>query len=275
VSDIEQAPPGVDITVPSPARMYDYYLGGTDNFEVDRAAADKVKANMPEAGDAAWANRGFLQRSVRWLADHGIRQFIDLGAGLPTMNNTHDAAQDVAPDARVLYVDNDPIVAVHANKLLTDSSGTAFVTADFREPDALFDHEVTRKVIDLDQPVGLLLVAMVHFVPDEDDPYGLIRGYMDRLAPGSYLALSAGTNDRQADRAVGTIRDVYATSTAAVHMRTREEVTRFFDGLEIVPPHGKAGREVAYIGEWGAEDPDAADSDGSRWAYCGVARKTA
>lgn len=275
MSDIEQAPPGVDITVPSPARMYDYYLGGTDNFEVDRAAADKVKANMPEAGDAAWANRGFLQRSVRWLADHGIRQFIDLGAGLPTMNNTHDAAQDVAPDARVLYVDNDPIVAVHANKLLTDSSGTAFVTADFREPDALFDHEVTRKVIDLDQPVGLLLVAMVHFVPDEDDPYGLIRGYMDRLAPGSYLALSAGTNDRQADRAVGTIRDVYATSTAAVHMRTREEVTRFFDGLEIVPPHGKAGREVAYIGEWGAEDPDAADSDGSRWAYCGVARKTA
>jgi O-methyltransferase involved in polyketide biosynthesis len=275
VSDIEQAPPGVDITVPSPARMYDYYLGGTDNFEVDRAAADKVKANMPEAGDAAWANRGFLQRSVRWLADHGIRQFIDLGAGLPTMNNTHDAAQDVAPDARVLYVDNDPIVAVHANKLLTDSSGTAFVTADFREPDALFDHEVTRKVIDLDQPVGLLLVAMVHFVPDEDDPYGLIRGYMDRLAPGSYLALSAGTNDRQADRAVGTIRDVYAKSTAAVHMRTREEVTRFFDGLEIVPPHGKAGREVAYIGEWGAEDPVAADSDGSRWAYCGVARKTA
>ncbi|MEU5995712.1 SAM-dependent methyltransferase [Spirillospora sp. NPDC047418] len=275
MSDIEQAPPGVDITVPSPARMYDYYLGGTDNFEVDRAAADKVKANMPEAGDAAWANRGFLQRSVRWLADHGIRQFIDLGAGLPTMNNTHDAAQDVAPDARVLYVDNDPIVAVHANKLLTDSSGTAFVTADFREPDALFDHEVTRKMIDLDQPVGLLLVAMVHFVPDEDDPYGLIRGYMDRLAPGSYLALSAGTNDRQADRAVGTIRDVYAKSTAAVHMRTREEVTRFFDGLEIVPPHGKAGREVAYIGEWGAEDPDAADSDGSRWAYCGVARKTA
>ncbi|GAA1790829.1 SAM-dependent methyltransferase [Actinomadura chokoriensis] len=275
MSDIEQAPPGVDITVPSPARMYDYYLGGTDNFEVDRAAADKVKANMPEAGDAAWANRGFLQRSVRWLAENGIRQFIDLGAGLPTMNNTHDAAQDVAPDARVLYVDNDPIVAVHAGKLLAGSSGTAFVTADFREPDALFDHEATRKMIDLDRPVALLLVAMVHFVPDEDDPYGLIRGYMDRLAPGSYLALSAGTNDRQADRAVGTIRDVYAKSTAAVHMRTREEVTRFFDGLEIVPPHGKAGREVAYIGEWGAEDPDAADSDGSRWAYCGVARKTA
>jgi O-methyltransferase involved in polyketide biosynthesis len=275
VSDIEQAPPGVDITVPSVARMYDYYLGGTDNYEVDRVAGEKVRANMPEATDAVWANRGFLQRSVRWLAEHGIRQFIDMGAGLPTMNNTHDAAQAVAPDARVLYVDNDPLVRVHANKLLEGSSGTAFITADFRDPESLFDHEVTREVIDLTQPVGLLVVALTHFIPAEDDPEGIIRRYMERLAPGSYLALSAATSDRQADRALDAIEEEYSKSSASVHLKTHAEVTRFFDGLELVPPYEGAGRELCYIGEWGAEDPDEADSDGSRWAYCGVARKTA
>ncbi|WP_084262913.1 SAM-dependent methyltransferase [Actinomadura formosensis] len=272
---IEQGPPGVDITVPSPARMYDYYLGGTDNYEVDRQAADKIRAHVPEVDDVAWANRGFLQRSVRWLAEHGIRQFIDLGAGLPTMNNTHDAAQAVAPDARVLYADNDPMVRVHANKLLAGSTGTAFITADFRDPDGLFDHEVTREMIDFTKPVGLLLVALVHFVPDEDDPYGLVRRYMSRLAPGSYLALSAGTSDRQPERAIGTIKAVYAKSTASANPRTRAQVERFFDGLEIVPPHDEAAPKVTYAGEWGAEDPIAADSDGSRWVYCAVARKTA
>lgn len=275
MSDIEQAPPGVDVTVPSVARMYDYFLGGTDNFEVDRVAGEKIRANMPEAMDTAWANRGFLQRSVRWLAENGIRQFIDVGAGLPTMNNTHDAAQAAAPDARILYVDNDPLVRVHADKLLEGSSGTAFITADFRDPDGLFGHEVTRETIDLSRPVGLLVVALTHFVPDKDDPWGLIRRYMDRLVPGSYLALSAATDDRQSERALGTIHEEYSKSTASVHMRSHAEVTRFFDGLELVPPYDGAGRVISYTGEWGAEDPDAADSDGSRWAYCGVARKTA
>ncbi|GGT71002.1 SAM-dependent methyltransferase [Actinomadura citrea] len=273
MSETEQAPPGVDTTVPTPARMYDYYLGGTDNFEVDRAAAEKVLVNMPEAGDTAWANRGFLQRSVRWLALRGIRQFIDIGAGLPTMNNTHDAAQAVASDARVLYADNDPMVRAHAEKLLAGSTGTAFITADFRDPDGLLGHEVTGKMVDLTRPVALLVVALVHFIPDEDDPWGIVREYMDRLAPGSYLVLSAGTGDRQADRAVGTLREVYAKSTASVHPRSRTEIERFFTGMEIVPPWEGAAAKVCYIGEWGAEDPEAADSDGSRWAYCAVARR--
>ncbi|NVI88458.1 SAM-dependent methyltransferase [Actinomadura sp. BRA 177] len=275
MSDIEQAPPGVDITVPSVARMYDYFLGGTDNFEVDRIAGEKIRANMPEAMDTAWANRGFLQRSVRWLAEQGIRQFIDIGAGLPTMNNTHDAAQAVIPDARILYVDNDPLVRVHANKLLEGATGTAFITADFRDPDGLFGQQTAQEAIDFTEPVGLLVVALTHFVPDEDDPWGLIQRYMSRLAPGSYLALSAATDDRQSARALGTIKEEYSKSTAAVHMRTRAEVTRLFTGLELVPPYDGAGREISYTGEWGAEDPVAADSDGSRWAYCGVARKTA
>ncbi|TDC55793.1 hypothetical protein E1281_10725 [Actinomadura sp. KC345] len=273
MSDMEEAPPGVDITVPSPARLYDYYLGGTDNYEVDRQAAESIRAQMPELEDAAWANRGFLQRSTRWLAEQGIRQFIDIGAGLPTMNNTHDAAQAVAPDARVVYVDNDPIVRVHANTLLEGSSGTAFITAELRDLDGVLGHEETLATLDLGEPVGLLLMAVTHFLSDEEDPWGLVRRYMSRLAPGSYLAMSAATPDRHAEGAVDAINDVYARSTSNAYMRSRPDVERFFDGMEIVPPWKGAAPKVCYIGEWGAEDPDAADSDGSRWAYCAVARR--
>ncbi|TDC65842.1 hypothetical protein E1200_17695 [Actinomadura sp. GC306] len=274
MGETEQAPPGVDITIPSPARMYDYILGGTDNFEVDRQAVETVRKQMPELADAAWANRGFLQRAVRWLAMQGVRQFIDIGAGLPTMNNTHDAAQAVAPDARVLYVDNDPLVTAHANRLLANSSGTAFITADFRDPEGLLGHEVTRATIDFTRPVALLAVALTHFVPDEDDPWGLIQQYMARLVPGSYLALSSITSDRQVDKAVGTVREVYSRSTAGARPRSLREIERFFTGLEIVPPYEGAAASLTYVGLWGAEDPEAADSDGSRWGYCAVAEKT-
>ncbi|MGH3244500.1 MAG: SAM-dependent methyltransferase [Spirillospora sp.] len=275
MSDIEQVPPGVDVTVPSVARMYDHFLGGTDNYEVDRRAAEVIREQMPEVGDAAWANRGFLQRSVRWMAENGIRQFIDIGAGLPTRNNTHDAAQAVEPEARVLYVDNDPIVRVHADALLAGSSGTAFITGDFRDPDGILGHPQTQKMIDFTQPVALLLVAVTHFVPDEADPWGLVRRYMGELVPGSYLALSAITGDRQAPKTVDTIERVYERSTSSANLRSREQIERFFEGLEIVPPYEAAAAELAFVGEWGAEDPDAADSDGSRWGYCAVARRSA
>ncbi|XRQ09918.1 SAM-dependent methyltransferase [Actinomadura welshii] len=274
MSGIEKAPPGVDITVPSAARMYDYYLGGTENYEVDRKAAEAIRAKMPELEDAAWANRGFLQRSVRWLAEQGVRQFLDIGAGLPTMNNTHDAAQAVAPDAKVVYVDNDPIVQIHADALLEGVPGTAFITADFRDVDGVLGHEATLATIDFDEPVALLLLAVTHFMPDEDDPWGLIRRYMDRFVPGSYLALSSATTDRQAEGAVGAINETYSRSTSSAHMRTRAEIERFFDGLELVPPYAEAEPKLVYFGEWGAVDLDLADSDGSRWGYCGVARKT-
>jgi len=274
VGETEKAPPGVDITVPSAARMYDYYLGGTENYEVDRKAAEAIRAKMPELEDAAWANRGFLQRSVKWLAEQGIRQFIDIGAGLPTMNNTHDAAQAVAPDARVVYVDNDPIVRIHAEALLKDAPGTTFITADFRDVEGVLGHEKTRATIDFSRPVALLLLAITHFIPDEDDPWGLTRQYMDRFVPGSYLALSSATTDRQSESAVGAINETYAKSPTSAHMRTREEIERFFDGLEIVPPYKGAEPKLVYFGEWGAEDVEAADSDGSRWGYCAVAKKT-
>ncbi|MEO3828229.1 SAM-dependent methyltransferase [Actinomadura sp. B10D3] len=274
MSGTEKAPPGVDTTVPSPARMYDYILGGTENYEVDRKAAEAVRTNMPDLEDAAWANRGFLQRSVRWLAEQGIRQFVDIGAGLPTRNNTHEAAQAVAPDTRVLYADNDPMVAAHAKDLLAGSSGTAFITADFRDPDGLLGHEEALALIDFTKPVALLLVAVTHFVPDEDDPWGAVQKYMSRLVPGSYLALSSITSERQPDRAVDTVEEVYSrSSSGAVRVRARADIERFFTGLEIVPPYEGGPARLAYVGQWGAEDPDAADSDGSRWGYCAVARK--
>ncbi|CNE46972.1 S-adenosyl methyltransferase [Mycobacterium tuberculosis] len=276
MSGIEEAPPGVDITVPSPARMYDHILGGSANYEVDREAVKKVRAHMPDLEDAAWANRGFLQRSVRWLAERGIRQFIDIGAGLPTGNNTHDSVQKVAPDARVLYADNDPLVEIHAKALLEGVAGTAFITADFRDPEGLLGHEETRAMIDFTEPVGLLLVTVTHFVSDDDDPWGLIRRYVSRIVPGSYVALSAISSDRQVSEELDQVTEVYARSSSqGAYPRPRAEIERFFDGLEIVPPYPGAPAEVCHLGVWGADDPDAADSDGSRLGYCAVARKPA
>jgi hypothetical protein len=256
--------------------MYDYILGGTANYEVDRQAVEKVRAHMPDLEDAAWATRGFLQRSVKWLAENGIRQFIDIGAGLPTGNNTHDAVQRVAPDARILYVDNDPLVEIHAKSLLEGVPGTAFITADFRDPEGLLGHEQTRAMIDFTQPVALLLVTVTHFVSDEDDPWGLVRRYVSEIAPGSYIALSAISSDRQVSEELDQVTAVYAKSSSqGAYPRPRAEIERFFTGLEIVPPYEGAPAEVCHIGVWGAEDPDEANSDGSRLGYAAVARKPA
>lgn len=273
MTGFEDVPPGVDPTTASPARLYDYYLGGKDNYAVDREAAEKIRASMPELQDAAWANRGFLQRAVRWLAtERGIRQFLDIGAGLPTQNNTHQVAQAVDPDARVVYVDNDPLVLTHARALLAGTQNPAVITADLRDPDGILHNPDLRAVIDFDQPVGLLLVAVVHFVADEANPRGLISRYLETLAPGSYLALSHITGDRQPPQAIEAIRSVYANATANIHLRSRDEIAEFFGGLELVPPYQGAAPAMKYVGDWGAEDPLAADSDGSRWSYCGVAR---
>ncbi|MFB4305292.1 SAM-dependent methyltransferase [Actinomadura sp. GTD37] len=274
MSDIEQAPPGVDSTVPSPARMYDYILGGSANYEVDREAVKTVRAHMPDLEDAAWANRGFLQRSVRWLAEQGVRQFIDVGAGLPTGNNTHDAVQKVAPDARILYVDNDPLVGIHAKALLEGVAGTAFITADFRDPEGLLGHDETQAMIDFTQPVALLLVTVTHFVSDEDDPWGVVQRYVGRLAPGSYVALSAISSDRQVSEELDEVTAVYAKSSSrGAYPRPRADIERYFTGLEIVPPYKGAPAELCHLGVWGAEDPDEANSDGSRLGYAAVARK--
>ena len=259
MSDIEQQqpPPGVDGSVPSAARMYDYFLGGKLNYPVDRAAADVIVRELPEVDDMAWSNRGFLQRAVKWVGAQGIRQFIDIGAGLPTQNTTHEVARRVR---------------LHANAILEGDERIAAIRHEMRDTDAVLGDPELRELIDFSEPVALLFVAVTHFLSDADDPWGLVARYLDRFPPGSYLVLSAITADYQQEQRVSAISDVYSKTPYGVHFRTRDEIARYFDGLEIVPPYEGAEPGLTYVGYWGAEDLDEADSDGSRWSYCAVAR---
>jgi O-methyltransferase involved in polyketide biosynthesis len=263
----------VDPTRPSPARLYDYFLGGSNNFPADRAAAEKFKAAAPDIVDAMLATRGFHGRAAVWLARQGIRQFIDLGSGLPTQNNTHESVHRVIPDARVVYVDIDPMVAAHAGRLLADDGTTTVITADLRDPDLVLSNPDLRRLIDFSEPAGVLLTAVLHFIADGSDPWGLVTRYMAAVVPGSYLAVSHGTYEKFAERRVRAGVDTYAQATEQVHLRSRAEIERFFDGLELVPPYDGAEPGLSYVGMWGAEDPQMADSNGSRGVYCGVARR--
>ncbi len=254
--------------VPHPARMYDYFLGGKDNFPADRAAAERVMAISPLVRIGALANRAFLQRAVRHLAELGVTQFLDIGTGIPTAGNTHEIAQQVHPESRVAYLDNDPIVLVHSRALLAGSSHGAatVVQGDLRDPAAILDDPQIREVLDLGQPVALLLFAILHFIDDADDPYGLVRHLVDALPSGSYLALSHGTADfmSAADAAKGPA--VYRSATAQLTMRSREQVLRFFDGLELEQP----GLVTAPL--WRPDQP-AHDTDAVTGIWAGLARK--
>jgi hypothetical protein len=273
---------------PTVGGMYDYYLGGTENTLADRAAAEQIIRHIPPIVDTAWANRGFLQRAVkRMAADWGIRQFLDIGAGLPTQRNTHDVVAEVIDDGRVVYVDNDPVVVARAHDLLvaaaagTDATRraaaarTAVIEADVRNPDAILGHEQTRRLIDFTAPVGVLMVAVMHFVPDDDDPYGLVKRYMDAAPSGSYLALSHSSVDQMTltEEMAEAIRAIYSRTPNPPLSRNRYEIARFFQRLTIVPPYPGAPPEVTFVGLWGAEDAGEADSEGARWTYAAVGRK--
>ncbi len=274
MAETEHIPAGIDTTRPSPARMYDYMLGGTHNFQVDRDATEQFRLQMPDLADAAWANRGFHGRAARWLAiEHGIRQFIDIGSGLPTQSNTHEVVRGVMPGATVVYVDNDPMVGVLASELLTEDGTTAVIVADLREPEMLLGDKQLGALIDFGQPVGLLMTAVLQFVADEDDPWGLVQRYLAALCPGSYLALSHITRDKLPPRLVETGVKIYQRASESAFPRTKPEIERFFVGLELVPPYDGAGPEITNVGLWGSEDPASADTDGSRAFYCGVGRR--
>jgi len=274
MSDAERVPAGVDAGRPNPARMYDCYLGGTANFQVDRDAVARITELVPEIRDAAWANRGFLQRAVRWMTQRGIGQFIDLGAGMPTQRCTHEVARESVPQAPVVYTDNDPGVIAHGREILAGAHGTAIIEADLRKPEYLLSHPEVRRLIDLDRPVGLLIIAVTQFISDADDPWASVARYAGALAPGSYLALSAPTADHMVTRKVDRILEVYATSTIPVTTaRTRAQVERFFAGLEIMPPYKGAAPMLTSAGLWDCEDPETAESDGSLAFYAAVARK--
>jgi hypothetical protein len=229
------APAGVDMTVPSVARMYDYFLGGKDNFAVDRAAAEKVIAALPDMPFMCRENRKFLQRVVRFLAgEAGIRQFLDLGAGLPTQGNVHAIAQGIAPASRVVYVDNDPMVVTHGCALLRNSDKVNVFQADVRDPEQIM--RVAGEFLDFEQPVAVLMVAVLHFVPDDDDPWGIVARYRDAVPAGSYVAVSHVTGDYHPD-ATSMARQVYDVNTyATMRFRSHGEILRFFDGLKVLEP---------------------------------------
>ena len=225
----------IDTGKPHPARMYDYYLGGHDNHEVDRRAADRLVEQYPDVLPSARANRDFLLRAVRTVADAGIRQIVDIGTGIPTSPNTHEVARESAPDTRVVYIDNDPIVATHARARLTSAPGTGFVHADLRDPEAILRHPVVREIIDFEQPVALILVAVLHFVPEEDDPAGIVATLTKALPRGSHLVLSHGTLDFH-DHIGDEAAEIHRSSTASLHLRSHPELTPLFDGFELLDP---------------------------------------
>lgn len=227
----------IDTSKPHPARMYDAYLGGKDNYPADREAVRQILRDYPEVRPSALANRAFLQRAVRFLAaEAGIRQFIDIGTGIPSAGNVHDVAGEAAPGARVVYVDNDPIVNVHANALLTGSGTTGIVLADLRDPGAIMAHPKVRGLIDFTEPVALLLVAILHFITDEEDPAGIVATLRDALPDGSYLALSHGTADFHPPGATSRAASAYMKATAPLTLRTFEQISAFFDGLVLMEP---------------------------------------
>jgi hypothetical protein len=235
----------VNTGVPNQARIYDYLLDGKDNFPADRDVAEQLLAIAPVARDVVEDNRAFLRRAVRFLAgEAGIRQFIDLGSGLPTQGNVHEIAQAVAPDARVVYADNDAMVVTHSRALLAGDN-TAAIRADLREPEVLLGHAELRELIDFDQPIALLLLAILHFFDDDEDPFGIVARFRDALPAGSYLAISHGTRDipERSDLSPvamaemgAKVERLYQLTTASLVTRTRAQVERFFAGFDLVDP---------------------------------------
>jgi S-adenosyl methyltransferase len=270
---VPRPPAGADYSRPAPARIYDYMLRGDNHFQTDILAAERILSAVPEIRDCAWSNRGFHQRAAKWIAERGVRQFIDIGSGLPTVGNTHEVVQKVSPGTRVVYVDNDSMVAEQGGQLLAEDRSTRVIRADLREPDSILDHPEVTGLIDFREPVGLLLTAVLMFVSDDSEPWAKVARYVDAVAPGSYLAVSHLTDDYKPPVTAERFRAVFDGATERLYFRSRAGITRFFDGLELVPPYPGAAPGICYTGVWGAEDPVLADSDGARWLYCGVARK--
>ncbi|WP_433475299.1 SAM-dependent methyltransferase [Spirillospora sp. CA-142024] len=227
--------PGVDTTTPSVARMYDYFLGGKDNYASDRVAAEEVVKALPTVEGVARANRAFLQRAVRYVAGRGIDQFLDIGTGLPTQGNVHQIAREEHPEARVVYVDNDPMVVVHARALVATDKRTGIVHADVRDPDKVLDDPQVHRLIDLRRPVCVLFVAVLHFLSDAEDPGALVRRFTDALPEGSFVILSHAAAEELRNEQVG---ETYRSQSASAPLvaRTRDQVTALLDGLTIVEP---------------------------------------
>jgi hypothetical protein len=266
VPDRDGPAPVLDTSVAHPARVYDYWLGGKDNFAADREVGEQTLQAYPALALAVRGNRAFLGRAVRYLVgDAGISQFLDIGTGLPTANNTHEVAQAVAPQARIVYVDNDPIVLAHAHALLTSTplGMTTYLDADLRDAGKILTQAAG--TLDMIRPVAVMLLAILQFIPDDEDPYGLVARLMDAMPAGSFLVLSHPTADfspKEAADSIGLYNDQVAVSAT---LRSREETARFFGGLELVEPG------VVPTARWRPDTEHDAESPSSAWA--GVGRK--
>jgi O-methyltransferase involved in polyketide biosynthesis len=240
----------VDTTKAHPARVYDYWLDGKDNFAVDRHFADAITDRFPWVKTAARSNRDFRVRAVRAVAEQGVRQFLDIGTGLPAPGNTHTVAQQVAPQARVLYVDNDPLVMTHSRALMvgTPEGRTEYVEEDLRSPENILRAAVHTGALDLRQPVCLVLAAVLHFIPDLDEAQQVVRTLLNAVPPGSYLIISHGTPDFVSAQDAAEYERMYAAGEAAARTRTKKDIETFFDGLDVLTPGFVA------VSDWRPED---------------------
>ncbi|SDN20271.1 SAM-dependent methyltransferase [Allokutzneria albata] len=241
----------IDLTKPSTARVYDYYLGGSHNFAVDRRQARQAIALWPELPKIMQANRAFLRRAVRFCVARGVRQFLDVGSGIPTVGNVHEIAQRADPDCRVVYVDIDPIAVAHSRALLAESRAprTATLQADLRKPEQILDDPGVRELLDFDEPVALLMVSALHFVSPNDNPAALLEQYAEVLVPGSPLVISHGTADGRPERATAH-EELYHRTGTPIWMRPADEIAGFFAGFDMVDPG------LVYLSQWRPESPD-------------------
>ena len=259
------APEGLDLTVSSPARVYDYILGGGHNFAVDRQIADKLLEIMPTAGQGMLLNRAFLRRAVLTLVDAGIRQFLDIGSGIPTAGNVHEVAQRAAPEARIVYVDIDPVAVAHSELVLQGNDRATAIQADMRDPAGILQHPKTRRMLDFDAPIGLLMVTIFHYVSDSDGPLDLMARYRDSLPLGSYLALSHATADFDP---VGVTKAVeLGKRSTPFYPRTHAEIAELFTGFELIDPG------LVPTAKWRPHPANGSDELVNGDAYAGVGVK--
>ena len=260
-------PAGIDVNRPSAARVYDYFLGGAHNFAVDRALAQQIAAMTPNIGETMRSNRVFLRRAVRYLVEQGVRQFLDIGSGIPTAGNVHEIALAAAPDAVVVYVDIDPVAVEHSRAILNGVDRAGVICADVRDVDRVLGEAGKLGLLDFDAPIAVLLAGVLHFVPDSDEPAATVAALREAMAPGSYLLVSHATADGQPSEVVEAQRLSGRTATEIV-LRTRAQIAAYFDGFSLVDPG------LVFIPQW---RPDPGDPAGEHpeqvGAYAGVGRK--
>jgi SAM-dependent methyltransferase len=261
-------PPGVDTQRANVARVYDYWLGGSHNFLADQDVGRAIAAVEPNMRAIARANRAFLGRAVRLLAAAGIGQFLDLGSGIPTQGNVHEIAQQADPGARVVYVDIDPVAIAHSRAILAGNQNAMIIDADLRDPEKILGHDVTRRLIDFSRPAGLLLMVVLHFIADAEDPWRIVATLRDALAPGSYLVLGHATDEGKPEVAQASRRVYNDRVTTQLHLRPRAEILRFFDGFDLVDPG------LVYVPLWRPDSPADVPADPRTFGcLVGVARK--